>query len=309
MALVTRAAAQIFRDVRSYTRTMRLPSFRGVAAAAISAVIMGMGVTYDSIGLRFTIAGVPATEAEIKAQVTKIKATVDGDPKIDASSTELLAIFNFWGARYGLTNVNDGVLRLELSRPWEQEIVAQDGPGWGMATGVAGGVSTFTLEVTLAGGATIDAIEGFGEVENAAALGRHLCIRRPVVDNQAAAGDKILTDWNTGADYQVLAFHVDKSGGTGNTIREVQLNVDQVEEIQRCVYGQIQARFRRYGCTQQTSFTHIPFDVRGRPLDGLPMVFQDMRLLLSTTLSGVALGNFNVLAEQLEGVDPKPAAA
>lgn len=306
MATITRAAAQIFRDVRVYPRTMRLPSFRGVAAGAISSVIMGLGVTYESIGLRFTIAGVPATAAEIAAQVTKVKATIDGDPKVDASATELLAVFNFWNTRFGLTNVQDGILRLELSRPWEQEIDAQDGPGWGAATGVVGGINTFTLEVTLAGGATIDAIEGFAEVSNASPLGRHWTLRR-VVDNQAAVGDKVLTDWNPGADYAIYAFHIDKSGGTGNTIREVQLNVDQAEEIQRCAYGHIQSRFRRYGCVQQTGFTHIPFNLRGRPLEGLPMVFQDMRLLLGCPAA--AMGNFNVLLEQVEGVDPKPRAA
>lgn len=305
MASVVRAAARMFREFRQYPRTLRLPSFRGVAASAISSVIMVLGVTYESIGLRFTIAGVPATAAEIAAQVTKVKAVIDGDPKIDASSTELLAVFNFWNTRFGLTNVQDGILRLELSRPWEQEIDAQDGPGWGAATGVPGGINTFNLEVTLSGAATIDAIEGFAEVSDATPLGRHWTLRR-IVDNQAAAGDKVISDWNAREDYAIYAFHVDETGGTGNTIREVQLTVDQAEEIQRCAYGHIQSRFRRYGCVQQTGFTHIPFNLRGRPLEGLPMVFQDMRLTLGCPAA--AMGNFNLLMEQVEGVDPKRAA-
>lgn len=304
MATVVRTVAKMFREIRQYPRTLRLPSFRGVAAGAISSVIMVLGVTYESIGLRFTIAGVPATEAEIKAQVTKLKAVIDGETKLDASSTEYLAIANFWNTRFGLGNVTDGILRLELSRPWEQEIDAQDGPGWGCATGVAGGINTFNFEVTLAGGATIDAIEGFAEVSNATPLGRHWTLKR-TVDNQAAAGDKVISDWNAREDYAVFAFHIDKTGGTGNTIREIQLTVDQSEEIQRCAYGHIQSRFRRYGCVQQTGFTHIPFNLRGRPLEGLPMAFQDMRLTLGCPTA--AMNNFNLLIEQLEGVDPKPS--
>lgn len=306
MPPITRAAAQIYRDVRVFPRNLRLPTFRGIAANSIASVIMPLGVTYQSIQLRFTIAGVPATEAQIKAQVTKIKGTIDGDPKFDASSTELLALMNFWnGAKSGITNVIDGVMTLHLSRPWEQEIVAQDGPGYGCATGVPGGVNSFQLEVTLDAGATIDNIEGFAEVTNAEPLGRHWTLRR-IVDNQAASGDKVLSDWNPGVDYSIYAMHVDQTGGTGNTITDIALAVDQVEEIQKAKYGVIKAQFQRTGQQQQTGFTHIPFNRRGRPLEGLPMVFQDMRLTLTTS---AAMNNFNVLLEQLEGVDPAPLAA
>jgi hypothetical protein len=298
-------APGIYDALRNFPRTIRLPSFRSVTAGSPSAIVMPLGVTYESINLRFTIAGVPATAAEIANQVTKVKATIDGDSKIDASATELLAILNFWNSRYGMTNVIEGVLRVGLSRPFDQEIDAQDGPAWGCAVGVPGGVNSFNLEVTLGAGATIDGIEGFAEVTRPTPLGRHLVIRR-ISDNQAAAGDRVMADWpRLDTDVAWYAIHIDKAGGTGNPIREVQLKIDQKDEIERCAYGHIRSTFQRYGLTQQTGFTHIPFARRGRPLEALPAVFQDGRLTLGTA---AALGNFNLLIESLEGIDPAPGA-
>jgi len=306
MAVIDRSAAQLFRTVRRYPRTLQLPAFRSVVAGQPSAILLPLGLTLQSVSLRFTIAGVPATEAQIKAQVSKIKFIFDGDPYIDVSATEYLAIANHWNFRYGLTNVVDGVLTISPSRPWDQEISAQDGPAWGLATNIGGGVRTANLEITLAGGATIDLIDPWAEVTEAEPMGRHYTIRR-VSSTFAAAGDVIFSDWPvTGPDVSAYALHIDKSGGTGNLITDLRFTVDQAEEIQRCKYGIIQAQFQRYGCVQQTGFTHIPFARRGRPMEGLPMIFQDARLLLATS---AALNNTNLLIEGVEGVDPAPAAA
>ncbi len=303
MGSAARAAAPVFRAVRRYPRIMRLPSFRGsyLTGQRLN-VIMPLGVTYCAIPLRFTIAGAAATEAQIKTQVARIRLTVDGDTKIDASPTELLAIQNSWNMRYQLTNVNDGVFRLELTRPWDMEIDAQDGPGWGMSTNVGGGVSNFTLEVELTGVVTIDNIDGWAEITDATPLGRHLTIRR-YVDNQAASGDKVFSDFNQDPTWAVYGLHIDKASvpEASAPITHVALFVDQVAEIEKINTGALENLYRRYGITKQAGFTHIPFARRGRPMDALPLVAQDMRLTLTT---GAALTNFNILSEQLEGVAP-----
>ncbi len=303
MGSAARAAAPVFRAVRRYPRIMRLPSFRGsyLTGQRLN-VIMPLGVTYCAIPLRFTIAGAAATEAQIKAQIARIRLTVDGDTKIDASPTELLAIFNSWGMRNQLTNVNDGVFRIELTRPQDMEIDAQDGPGWGMATNVPGGVSNFTLEIELTGAVTIDNVDGWAEVTDAAPLGRHVTIRR-FVDNQAAAGDKVFSDFNQDPTWAVYALHIDKGSvpEAAAPITHVALHIDQVAEIEKINTGAMENINRRYGITKQVGFTHIAFARRGRPMDALPLVAQDMRLTLST---GAALANYNILSEQLEGVDP-----
>jgi hypothetical protein len=275
-----------------------------VVAAQPLSINPPLGVTYHSIGLRFTIAGVPATLAEIIAQVAKVRLIFDGDAYIDASAAELIVCSNFWNARYGLVNVVDGVLTISASRPWEQESTAQDGPAWGCATNAPGCIGTFELEVTLVAGATIDGIVAVGEVTNGEPMGRHLTIRR-IGDNMGAAGDKTLFDWpKFGLDVGVYAIHIDKTGGTGNLITSIQMEVDQIGEIPRVPYGFLQAQFRRYGLTQQTGYTHIPFNKRGRPLDALPMVMQDLRLTLECS---AALNNFSAIIEGLEGEDPKAA--
>lgn len=304
MAASSRLAAGTFDVLRRTPRMMNLPAFRAVAPTFPSVISMPLGLTYESLFFRFTIATVPASLAQIQNQVSKIRLVIDGDAKIDASGAELIALFNFWNSRYGKTAVVDGVLRIDLSRPWEQEISAQDGPGWGCAVGVPGGVGSFTCEVTLASGATIDAIEGRAEYTAPTPLGRHFVLRR-MPDSLLSAGDKVMSDWpKLDIDIAWYALHIDKSAGTGNLITEVALKVDQRDEIERCKYGFIQSEFERYGCTQQTGFTHIPFARRGRPLEALPAVFQDCRLTIAASAS---LGNFNLLVESLEGTDPAVA--
>lgn len=305
MATPNRAAAPVFRAVRRYPRTIRLPAFRGSYAVNQRInILMPLGVTYEAINFRATIAGVAVTEAQWKAQVVNARAIIDGDDKLsDASITELIAVQQFWNKRYGLDNVNDGVFRLDLSRPWEQEIDAQDGPAWGCAMNVPGGVGNFTWEFQFAGaGVTIDAIEAWAEVTDAAPLGRHWCLRR-YPDSQAAAGEKVFSDFNQNATHAIYAIHIDKASTPegGAPITDIKLKVDQVDEIEKIPAGALENIQRRYGLIKQTGFTQLAFAKRGRPLEAFPLVAQDMRLSLFT---GAALNNYNILCEQLEGVEP-----
>lgn len=294
-----------FRSARRYPRPLRLPTFRGLTAGQPFSAIWPVGWTYHSFHLRFTIAGAAATAAQIRAQVSKIRLIVDGDAKIDASATELQYLHQFWNrARDGADNIVDGTLRIDVARPSDQEIDAQDGPAWGLD---ANEIDNFTAEITLAGGATIDAIDSFARVTAATPLGRHYCLRR-LTENQAALGDKVVQDWNMRADYGVYAIHVNKAWKPdGGNIVSVGLQVDQTDEISPYTpAGVIQSLYRAHGLTQQSGFAHIPFAQRGRPMEALPMIAQDMRLTLTTD---GALGNFDLLLEQLEGVDPEPKAA
>lgn len=310
MASQARAAAPAFRLVRRTPRIHRMPATTGsVANNGRPRISMPLGVTYLALMPRFTIAGVAATEAQIKAQVLKIQCIIDGDNKIDCTPAELIAIEEYWNKRHGLACVNDGVLRISLSRPWEQEIDAQDGPGWGCAVNVVGGVGNFTMIFEMAGASvTIDGIEVHAEVTDPAPLGRHLCLRRYGFSSTQASGDVTFSDFNTGVDHSAYAFHLDKASApeASAPITHVQLYADQAFEIEKIPTGTLEALAERYGLTKATGFTHIPFARRGRPKEGLPMVAQDMRLLLTV---GSALNATNLISEQLEGVDPEPLAA
>lgn len=298
-----RSAAGTYPALRRFLRPLRLPAFKSVVTAVPMTIDPPLGVTYHSISLRFTVGGAPLSAALIKSEVSKIRFVFDGDPYVDASAQELSDLSDFWNARYGLVNITDGVLTINAARPWEQESTAQDGPAWGCATGLPGCIGTFQIEVTLAGGATCDAIEGFAEVSNPEPMGRHLTIRR-TGGSRLAAGDETVFDWpKWGLDVGVYAVHVNKSAGTGNLITAVQLLVDQMEDVPRVKYGFLAGQFRRYGLTQQTNWMHLVFNKRGRPLDAMPMVMQDLRMVLEC--SG-ALGNYSVLIEGIEGTDQNP---
>ena len=304
-ASATRLAAGTFAQLRRTPRTIRMPAFRSLAPTVPTEIVCPLGVTYQALEFRFTIAGAAASEAQILAQVDEFKCTIDGDTKLQLSAAEIAAIQNCWAQRWnGQTNSIGGVFVINLSRPFDQEIEAQDGPAWGCAVGVEGGVGTFTLSVRTIAGATIDGVECFAEVTPPTPLGRHL-VYRSIGGQFTSAGDLIISDWpRLDLDVQMYALHLQKSGGVGNLITEVQFKVDQVDEIERCRYEYIQAQFRRYGLVQQAGWVHIPFARRGRPLEGMPAVWQDGRLTLAASAS---LGNYKLIMEQLEGVDPATA--
>jgi hypothetical protein len=288
-----RAAAALYQQVRVTPKIIQLPSLRGIGAGLTATALLPTGITYHAIQLRCTIAGVEATPAEIIAQVEDVKLTLNGDAKIDASAAEIAALHRFWRTKNSLDPIANGILTVWLARPELQEIDGQDGPAWGTLD-----QNSFNLDVKLAAGATIDAIEPRGWVSKGEPLGRHITIRR-LTDFMAGAGDKVLSDFqNPNAEYQMLAIHIDRSGGAGNLITSLNLKADQVDEWDG-PYGFIQNLLGVYGFNQQSGWTHLPFAMRGRPLDSLPMVMNDLRLRL--TCSG-ALNNFNVLQERIEGI-------
>lgn len=287
-----RAAAQLYQTTRQTPKVVLLPSLRGVGAGLTASAVLPVGLTYHAIQLRCTIAGVEATPAQIVAQLARVKFTLDGDPKIDASGAELAMVTRFWLTRAGVDPINAGILTVWFARPATQEIDGQDGPAWGTADR-----NSFNLDVTLAGGATIDNVEVRGWVTKPEPLGRHVCIRR-LTDSMMAAGDKVLSDFqNPNLEHQLIAMHIDKTGGQGGLITAINLKADQVDEWDG-PYAYIQNLLTTYELTQQTGWTHLPFAMRGRPLDALPMVMNDLRLRITCSAQ---LNNFNLLQERIEG--------
>lgn len=289
-----RAAAAIYQTSRFTPKLQLMPSLRGIGASSTATALLPVGLTYHALLFRFTIAGVEATAAQILAQVTRIKCTLDGDPKVDASAAELAMRERHWNTRNAVDPVNSGILPLWLARIGAQEIDSQDGPSWGTSDR-----ASFNVDVTMGAGATIDGIEIRAWVTKGTPLGRHLTLRR-ITDNMPNAGDKVLSDFNNpNVELQLVAIHIDKSAGQGNLITAVNLKADQVEEWDG-PYAHVQNLFTAYGLTQVSGYTHLPFAMRGRTLDSLPLVMSDMRLKLTCS---AALNNFNVLMERIEGVE------
>ena len=296
-----RNAVQSFGVLRQTPRILKMPDPRGnIAAGATVVSTLPVGLTYHAIQIQFLKASnVPATEAEIIAQVSRVRLTVDGDPKIDLTGTEAAMLANFYCTRGGAAAIQGGVLPVWLARPWWPEFASQDGPAWGTLD-----VGAFTLEITYTGTVTIVAQNVRASVTKGEPLGRHICVRR-LVDNQAAAGLKVVSDFKADVTKQLCALHIDKAAiiNTG-PINTYQIRVDQAVEWEG-EYEHLIHQYRQYELTPQTGFAHFCFAMRGRPIDALPMVMQDMRLELTTQ---TALGNFNVLQEVAEGLTTDEAA-
>lgn len=288
-----RAAAALFRQLRVTPNLILLPTLKGTGAGAVGTAQLPIGLTYHAIHLRCTIAGVPATAAEMVAQVEQVRLILNADPKIDVSGAELAMLDRHsLRAKIGTDPVTAGVLTIWLARPWWQEIDGQDGPAWGTAD-----QNSLTLTVKLAAGATIDDVEARAWVTKPEPLGRHICIRR-VTDSVAGAGDKTFSDFmNPNVEFQLAALHIDQSGGHGNTITTLTLKCDQVEEWDGH-YDFLRHLQTAYGLYQETGWTHLNFAMRGRALDSLPLVMNDMRL--RAKFAG-AVANLNILMERIEG--------
>lgn len=281
---------------RKAPRIIRMPDFRGNFATGNTIVCnVGTGPTYHGLYLQFYKAAYAvATEAEITAQVSRIRITVDGDPKIDLTGTEAAMFANLYNSRANAgAHIQGGVLPIYLSRPWWPEFASQDGPAWGTAD-----VGAMTIEVTFTGTVTITGCNPRAYItSDPEPLGRHLTIRR-LVDNQGAAGLKAISDFKPDIMKQLVAVHVDKvmSLAAGPITTHTWKANQQVEwegegEI-------INSMLRAYEYAPVTGWTHFIFALRGRPLDSLPMVAADLRLELTTA---AALGNFNLLCEYAEG--------
>lgn len=277
-------------------RTIRMPDFRGNFAAGSTIVCnVAMGPTYHGFTLQFYKASfVPASEAEITAQVARIRITVDGDPKIDITGTEAAMLANLYNSRANAGSIiQGGVLPIFLARPWWPEFASQDGPAWGTAD-----VAAITIEVTFTGTVTIVGCYPRALITSESQpLGRHITIRR-LVDSQAAAGLKSVADFKPDVTKQLLAVHIDKAGSiqTG-PIASFQWKANQQVEWEG--EPEVLATFlRTYEYAPVTGFIHWIFSMRGRPMDAIPMVAADLRLEMNT---GAALGTFNLLCEYAEG--------
>lgn len=127
----------------------KLPAANVVAAGGTSTFQVPLGPTYRSYELRPTIAGVGATEAQMAAQISKVRMLINGIARIDVSAANLIKDCHNY---YGYT-IDDGVLPILLSRPYARTMVGEENLCIGTAN-----VDTLTIEVDLIVGATIDGL-------------------------------------------------------------------------------------------------------------------------------------------------------
>lgn len=288
--------------IRRFPRTKRFKAFPSVANGADSQIQLPLGTTLESIHLRFR-KGTPgnytnASESDIATEVANIKITVDGIDYIDNKAEEIIAWQDFEKAAMAVLSVNDGVLCVDLSHPKAQEIRAQDGPAYGTATSSVGQA---TLSYQLTAGSTITLVEGTYEETSVTTMGRYLRTYTKLFD--LVSGDNVIDTFPFGdATTLIRGIHVKTT-----VIDKLGWKADSNQDIEIQDYSMFKSHYIRYGLVPKTGWTHIPFDRRGRPLEGCPVTFQNGELYLHTT--GAAAGSRLIIVTEEGLVTPGSAGA
>lgn len=140
---------------------------QGIAAGSIANAIVPVGQTYLTSFFLFTIAGAPATQAQIIAQIGYIQILVNGVDIGTLTGQDWCELAEFY--RTGINGAT-GFVPIFYERPWMQELVVQRGFAYGMS-----GQNSFQFNIQLLGGATINGISLCHRVAvEVETLGRHV---------------------------------------------------------------------------------------------------------------------------------------
>lgn len=121
----------------------KLPSFSAVAAGQTANVQVPKGPTYRQLILTYKKAGVDATEAQMAADLTKIRLKINGVTRLEASAADLISL-----AKYRGFTIDAGQLPVFLAWPTARTPIQEENLAWGTQN-----VDTFNVEVDIAAGA------------------------------------------------------------------------------------------------------------------------------------------------------------
>lgn len=129
-----------------------LNGFNAVAPGQTATVDMGKGVRYHQIWINYKT---NASRATIEADITEVRMKINGKVVRRFSAKELLAINEINGEGF-----QNGYLPIYLSEPWRRSSVGEDAGSWGTSN-----VSSFQIEIDIAGTATAPTLSGFAEFD------------------------------------------------------------------------------------------------------------------------------------------------
>jgi hypothetical protein len=289
--------ARTFQAVRTNQDLIELPALVGLGAGLEASRLLPCGGTYDALLFQCTVAGAPATDAQLISDIESVDLILDSDSKVkQLSGADLIMLHKFNCHRFGYdTLANEGILPIFFGWPGGQEIDAQDGPAWGTAD-----IKTFECRFKLAGGAVINAVKPYGLMRPGENLKRHWTCRE-VRDTYTGTGKHEFSafDYDANGAKQLKAIHMNKAGGlqAPNIFSNWRLWADRA----MCGEGSFEAARtlqRISGLVPQTGWSHLEWALRGRPLESLPLIAQDMRLELNCL---AAPNTYRLLMEQYEG--------
>ena len=260
----------------------KMPTPLGIGAGQTAHVQLPLGLTYERFYIRANVDAVPRDipAADWGTYINEIRLMVNGDAQITITAADLAKL----NAYYGKTDVT-GSLAMYLSRPWMRTPDGEDQTAYGTATGM----SSFSLEMDLKTGVTINKLEVYAMLSPGRPYGPHLRIQR-YVHNQGVTGQAEIADIIRG-NYALGAMHV-----TTDQINNVELLVDNrkvmdMDKVIRLTHNTVAGR------TEQVGMTHVDLLAENRLGQAMPMAVSDFRLKVDFA----ATGNFSIYAESIQG--------
>lgn len=291
-----------------FKNVKKLPDFTGIAASALAtANVPESGEYFDNLLRCLDSTGAEVSVANMKADITNLRAMINGETIIDASAEVLLMLQNYYyAAQNAAGDVNAaGQLPLMYSRGFYSTEQEGNVFGLGMAN-----VDSFSLEVTcgasVATAGHISKIENRGvRTETSVNIGQHVRLQK-FPQNFGSTGEEEVTDLPTEPNVGTLAYHIFYDDSTTD-LEEVTLIVNSSELIKVTKQDVITMQ-EKSGRTPQ-------FDAAGNSIFSIDFALsndltgyldhrgiQDLRI--RTKWGTAAPGNYTIYREGVFGLNP-----
>lgn len=261
----------------------RMPTPLGIGPGQTASVNLPLGLTYNTLYIRANWDNGGSDEdvavSDWGSVIKEIRLMVNGDARITIDAADLVKLNQFYGQ-----SMVAGTLPLFLARPWMRTAGGEDQTAYGTQ-----GINTFTIEMDIASGATVNNLEVYAVQSPARPFGPHLRIQK-YTRNQGVTGEAEIDNIVRGP-YAMMAMHV-----STDSIGEVEVLADQ-RKVYEADSSIRQAHADVSGRAPQAGFTHIDLIGENRLSEALPMNLQDFRLNLDFQTTG----NFSIYAESLVG--------
>jgi len=272
---------------RSYTK---MPTPEGAAAGQTATCRLPLGYTYNRLFIDMNAGGTPTRVAEANwgSNINGIRLKVDGDTKIEATAADLVSLNKYNGHTH-----DAGILPIFLNRHWMRTIQGEDQTGYD----TAGGMSSFTLEMDLASGITLNDLSVYAEQSDprdpqsgqVRQFGPHYRLQK-YTHNQGVTGEAQITDIVKGT-YSVFAMHL-KTANISDL--EIRTNEKTFYDLSAEMRAQIS---KLGGRVPQSGFTHVDLAATNRLADALPMTWRDFRIVAQFT----GTGSVPIYVESIQG--------
>lgn len=281
--------------------TKNAPFDRSPTAGALTTVQLDPGATYHRLYLKFTKAGVAASQAEILAQVAKMQLWVNSDEKRTWQTPQgfLYDTAFYYASRNptlapGGDIVEGGIVVVDLAPEWMSNPANRELLAYGTKN-----KNNFALGITWAAGPlTIDLVEIHVETTQATALGTHITRRESIFDN-AAVGKIQNNNITRTPGARILRLDIIKTDLTAHTISEINLLIDNSPIRQSTAVEVIQKRSHHLGHYNGyfQNILSIDFTARDREIDAIPSIWESFQLEMTVS---VALGSYSIVMWQEE---------